>query len=88
MATITRRLIDSPPHRPLTLGQMLSRLGQAVGRLVQRSSTPLTEPEVRQRCDCHGNVYWHIYDRKTGQHVYCMSEVEVSLWMDRAVFRI
>ena len=85
--TVNRRLIDSPPHRPLTLVQMLERLKTAMGTIGQPSSAPVTEPPITQHVDRYGNVYWHVYDAKTGRNIYCMSQSEVALWMDRVVFR-
>lgn len=88
MTTMTRRLIDYPPHRPFTMGQILGRLGTTVQNMVQASLEPRPEPSITQHCDRYGNAYWHIYDSQTGRNVYCMSEAEVSRWLDRAVFKV
>lgn len=46
-----------------------------------------TEPKITKLQGCDGEVFWEIYDARTGKTVYCMTEFEVMEWLDTRHYR-
>ncbi|UBF27230.1 hypothetical protein K9N68_04500 [Kovacikia minuta CCNUW1] len=47
------------------------------------SSPKKLEPEIWQRMDQEGNVWWDAYDPVAGQVMYFASEEEIRMWLDQ-----
>ncbi|AFZ61215.1 hypothetical protein H6G54_29250 [Anabaena cylindrica FACHB-243] len=45
------------------------------------------EPEVWERRDRHGNIWWSAYDPATGQSAYLASEQEVMIWIEQIYYQ-
>jgi hypothetical protein len=45
------------------------------------------EPTITPLQNCDNEVFWKIYDSRTGKKVYCMSEHEVMVWLDSRNYR-
>ena len=45
------------------------------------------EPKITQLQGRDGEVFWEIYDARTGKTVYCMTEFEVMEWLDTRFYR-
>lgn len=45
------------------------------------------EPEVWERRDRQGNIYWFAYDPATGQSAYLASEQEVMMWIEQIYYQ-
>ncbi|NJO43864.1 MAG: hypothetical protein HC865_25690 [Cyanobacteria bacterium RU_5_0] len=43
---------------------------------------PIIEPKITQVQGRNGEVFWEIYDSRTGRTIYCMTENEVFEWLD------
>lgn len=60
---------------------------QQIGQLVINSLFTDLEFKVRKRKDRQGNVWWYVYDPKTG-HTGCLaSEQEVRMWIEESFYR-
>jgi hypothetical protein len=53
-----------------------------VERIARYLSRNRVEPQIVQKCDRSGNVYWQIYDPISGFHCSLNSEQEVREWLD------
>lgn len=60
------------------LSLWLSRLWQALAKAVTEGN----EPRVWQTVSRAGDIYWHIYDPKTGCTTHLASEMAVRQWLD------
>jgi hypothetical protein len=40
------------------------------------------EPQIKQKSDRFGNIYWRVYDPISDSHCSFNSEQEVRLWLD------
>ena len=83
-ATRTIRLIDYPPHRPHSLGHIAQSVVKTVGNRLEQWLNPIQEPTIVKRNNRHNIPYWEVYDPQTKRTVYCASEAEVGLWLDRS----
>ncbi|WP_250126747.1 hypothetical protein [Chroococcidiopsis sp. CCMEE 29] len=51
-------------------------------------STPVSdEPQVRQRCDRSGQIYWQVYDPATNRSARLSSEQEVRQWLEQRFYQ-
>jgi hypothetical protein len=46
-------------------------------------SSKKQEPEIWERMDQSGNVWWDAYDPVAGQVMYFASEEEIRMWLDQ-----
>lgn len=86
-ATRTVRLIDNPPHRPYSLGAIAHLMVAVVGDRLEQWLAPTYEPTIVKRNNRYNIPYWEVYDPQTKRTMYCMSEAEVGLWLDRLLCR-
>ncbi|PSB11761.1 hypothetical protein C7B62_04205 [Pleurocapsa sp. CCALA 161] len=45
------------------------------------------EPQVRYKCDRHGNHYWQVYDFNTNKSYIFGSEQDVRVWIENRHYR-
>ncbi len=45
-----------------------------------------SEPQIWERKDRYGNIYYRIYDPKSDRHFYFNSEDEVRWWLDKRYY--
>ncbi|WP_143467513.1 hypothetical protein [Leptolyngbya ohadii] len=45
------------------------------------------EPQVWQRRDRYGNVWWVAYDPASGRSLLCSTEQEVRIWLEQTRYR-
>lgn len=82
-ANQTIRHIDYPPHRPHSLGHLVQSVVKTVGNRLEQWFNPIHEPTIVKRNNQHNIPYWEVYDPRTKQTIYCASEAELGLWLDR-----
>lgn len=73
---------QSPLHR---IGDIFTSTFETLFDLL--FAEPNTEPEITQLQGRDGEVFWEIYDARTGNTVYCMTEFEVMQWLDARQYR-
>jgi hypothetical protein len=49
--------------------------------------TPSGEPEVKQKIDRVGNIYWRVYDPVSDRTVRFNDKQEVMIWLDERHYR-
>ena len=45
------------------------------------------EPDVRQKQDRYGNLYWQVYDYKNNKFLTFGSDKEVRIWLEQRYYR-
>jgi hypothetical protein len=57
----------------------LTHVGQAIANAVCSNH----EPQVWEKKDRNGTLYWNVYDPATGYSARLASEMEVRIWLER-----
>ena len=73
---------DSPTNNSSIGIGVLSRL-QRVWQFITDSLSHPSELEVRETYDRSGNLWWYVYDPKTGRSAWLDSEDEVRIWIEK-----
>ena len=51
-------------------------------KIYHHLSKSRVEPQIVQKHDCNGNIYWQVYDPISATHCSLSSEQEVRAWLD------
>ncbi len=90
-ATSTAPIAISTPQRfsqssiqPLALVKtLLTNVGQMLGAIAtQLWAEPSHEPQITQRRQQNGDLYWEVYEPWSGRTIYCLDEAEIMDWLD------
>lgn len=46
------------------------------------------EPQIEQKCDRYGNLYWQVYDRNTRKSYTFGSDRDVRAWIEERYHRV
>lgn len=46
----------------------------------------IDEPQIWQKADGQGDIYWKVYDPVTGRTAYFGSEAEVHIWLEQRYY--
>ena len=49
---------------------------------------PKNEPQIHQKCDRYGNLYWQVYDRTTYKSYTFGSDRDVRAWIEERHYHI
>ncbi len=95
-ATSTTPIAISAPTVPSQSGiqplalvkRLLATVGQTMGAIATQLFTePSYEPQITQRQQADGTLYWEVYEPATGRTIYCLTEVEMMDWLDSREYR-
>ncbi len=67
---------------------VMASVGQTIGAIATQLFTePSYEPQITQRRQPNGDLYWEVYEPWSGRTIYCMNEAEMMDWLDSREYR-
>lgn len=74
------------PHKARRESKFLTGLGQILLSILNILSAN-GEPQIKQKRDRSGEIFWRVYDPTTGESARFNSELEVRFWLDQRYYR-
>ena len=76
---------DSSQNTIVRFGRKIAKKLNDLGDCLLNFDT-YSEPQIWERKDRYGNIYYRIYDPKSDRHFYFNSEDEVRWWLDKRYY--